>query len=311
MSIVDPEMPAPFDSAKVEVGIEDPARAAQLMVPEKLELTIVLQEIPSSLSSVLEKLLIPDRRFSLKSFIKDYIPALTPIALALFTFIASVYTIKFGNQLLTETFDKITTEFLQGKEDPNVAAMKLATYGKKALPAVRLVLSAQNKDLRNGGELVLEQMYVEETVDRKTLIDTLLRDYGNPMLRLGVLEWLVKMDKLLPEEDASRFLTLLTKSFGEQAKNCEREGDSIALEAAHFLNIWHISSSKELVLGLAENCPAQFEGVREQALIALPSVVSKQDKADVLEHLEQMNRKAPAGLDPIIENAIKIIKAGK
>jgi hypothetical protein len=214
----------------------------QIAVPEKLHLHISFEGVPESVAALLQKLAKPSSESKLKTIFKDYLPALTPIASAVIAFLVAYYGGKFDDRLTRDTLDKITTEFVEKSGDNNIAAMKLAAYGEKALPAVRMVLASDNDKLRNGGELIVQQMYVDETLGHKELLKEMIRDFESPALRRGVLEWFDKMGLQLEERDRNNALNKLENSeygFGPSGQNCIREkDDGIPYGAANVLLRW-------------------------------------------------------------------------
>lgn len=302
-------------AAGPNIKADPTVKAVSEPVPEKFDLHISLGGVPSSLSTLFEKLAEPAGRSWLRDFVKDYLPALTPIATAILTGLIAVYGIKFNNQLLRDTLDKITTEFVEGKGDPTIAAIKLSAYGDKALPAVRIVLAAEDARLRGGGVLIVQQMYLEETVNRKKLVRELFHYYDNPVLRRGVLEWLVKMDRQLSPVDSREALDKLKMSFGSDGQHCAeqdaQDSGQVAQEAANFLSIWHFEDSSDLVLGLVQHCPDNFEGAREQAVSVLPKIASKENRNSILKNLQDMLPEAPAPLANVITDAITEIQTNQ
>jgi hypothetical protein len=265
MSLPNPPKHSDTDERVHPTDTIPPESNFQITFPERMELHISLERMPDALSNLLSKLAKPHSEPSFKRFVKDYLPALTPIATALFTGLVAFYGIRFNNQLIHDTLDKITTEFVEKKgKDPGIAALKLAAYGDKALPAVRMVLASEDDDLRIGGELIAQQMYLEKTVPHKELIKELTDDYDNPVLRLGVVEFLGRMGTQLDPPDRDRALAKLSDretGLGLAGENCASQDDRITFAEANVLLAWSsltsqefLERSKNLTVGLAENC---------------------------------------------------------
>lgn len=290
--------------------------------PNKLHLQFSLEGIPEPISSILKRASEPHKESKLKSIIKDYLPALTPIATAALTFFIGYYGHKVSTQRTREALDKITTEFVASKgSNPEIAAIKLAAYGKDALPAMRMVLAATEDGLRNGGVLIAEKMYVGGTVDREVLVEEIMRDYGNPGMRRGALEWFKKMEGQLSEQETKLAFAKLQTSF--QGKECMTQKEMVARAAGDVLLAWSADGShpmkgevKQLSLDMAFNCrdaadPSKYLGAREQAVDALKHVASTLPKAEqdsVLCSLDCLRSDAPNELLRDIDNAVVEIK---
>jgi len=246
-------------------------------MPDKLDLRVSLDSVPHLLAKAVENLAEaakPESKF--KTFFKDYLPALTPIATGIIAGMVSYYIYQSDHNRSKEALDKTLTEFGEKTDDRAraIAAIKLAAYGDQALPAVKMVLGADDVPLRQGGELVAEQMYRAETVKHEALITKMLSYYGanDPTLRLGVLEWLVKMGHQLSDEEGRRAFDILSTSFGSQGQNCAKQDNHVAMEAANFLLIWSFKDSKELLSGMTTKCADP--DVRRQAQQALDAIDS-------------------------------------
>jgi hypothetical protein len=241
----------------------------RIVVPEQLHLHISLEGMPDSVSALFQKLAkgSSDSRWSsrLRAFFKDYLPALTPIATAVFAGLVGFYGSKFNDQLTRDTLEKITTEFVEKRGD-NIAAMKLAAYGDKALPAVWIALGSDDPTLRNGAVKIAKQMYFEETVEHKALIGAMLKHYrNNPGLRLGILEFLGELesaDQLSPE-DSRCALGLIKDTFGSDGQQCAGQGADLAGAAADFLSAGSFPDAMDFVRGMDAHCPKDFTGVHK------------------------------------------------
>ncbi len=263
----------------------------RIVVPDKLDLRISLEGIPNALASAVENLAKPAKPAPrLRTFLKDYLPALTPIATVVISVAVSVYTYKANDHRSTEALDQIMSVFGGSNDDRAraIAAIRLAAYGEKALPAVRMVLGSDDPQLRSGGVLVAEQMYRAETVKHEELTEKMLGYYSanDRLLRRGVLEWLVEMEHQLSDEEGRLAYDMLKRSFGPRGELCAAQDETVALEAANFLFIWSFTDSKDLVLGLARECrdstqPDKFEGARQSAVNTIPKLA----KAFSMEHL--------------------------
>lgn len=298
----------------------------QIVVPEKLQLQISIDRIPEPASTLLHNLAKPAAQNKLKTIFKDYLPILTPIATAVIAFCVAYYGGQFEDRSTQETLDRITTEFVEKRGDPNIAAMKLAAYRDKALPAVRMVLASDDDKLRNGGELILETMYVDGTVAHRKLLNEVIHDYDTPTLRRGVLEWLTKMGPELQQCERERALRALTdpkNGFGAQGQNCATQDVETAFAASHLLLVWSSSTStsllekaKDLALGLAENCldtndQTKYDHTRETAIGALQlmaRIFSKNERQSIVKRLKKLSPAASDELTDRIDNTVMEIE---
>src|SRR5215467_14009349 len=130
---------------------------AKHSTPERLDVHISLEGIPSSITDAIANLGKPtEAKSKFRTFLKDYLPALTPIATAVISVAISIYTYRANDHRSTEALDKTVSEFGSTNLDERareISAIRLAAYGDKALPAVKMVLGANDRDLRTGGVL--------------------------------------------------------------------------------------------------------------------------------------------------------------
>jgi hypothetical protein len=301
------------ESAHVSTGAEP---AVRIVVPEKLDLHLSLDGIPTVLASAAEKFAKSTKPTPrLRTFLKDYLPALTPIATAVISVAISIYTYRANDHQSAEALDKIISEFGGSKEDDRaraIAAIKLATYGDKALPAVKMVLGSDDPHLRTGGVLVAKQMYRAKTMKRGVLTKEILGYYAenDRFLRRGVMEWLVEMQHQLSDEESRLAYDMIKGSFGDHAEKCAAQDETVALNAANFLFIWSFGDSKALVLGMAQNC--RNDGARQTAINTIPEIaksLSKEERDNLLKNnLPNLRRAAPEFTDLIDQAAAAIQK---
>jgi hypothetical protein len=294
-------------------------------VPDRIDLHVSVGDLPKALADAVENL---GKRESapsvwkavLKAILKDYLPALTPIATAIIAGMVSFYIYSSDHDRSKEALDKTLSEFGQNTDDRAraIAAIKLATYGDKALEAVRMVLGSDDPYLRSGGVLVAEQMYRAETVRHRKLIKKMLSYYAanDRFLRRGVLEWLIEMEHQLSEEEGRLAYQVVAESFGPRGELCTTQDEEVAREAANFLFIWSFGDSKTLVLGMAEECrdvkqPAKFAAARESAVNTIPKLaesLTKEERSVLLKDDLPRLRKAAPELDELIDKAIASIQ---
>jgi hypothetical protein len=233
---------------------------------DKLRIEVSLEDIPEPVSGLLQKLAKPHSESRFHGFVKDYSTLLTPILTAIIAGIVSFFAYKFDDHVSRDTLDKITTEFVQGNTDPNVTAMRLAAYGDKALPAVKIALGTRNPMLRKGAVQIAAQMYFAETVRRDSLTKSMLEFYDNPVLRLGVLEWFSTIESSpVPLSDKYReavFRKLQdTFNFDKDPKSCEVQGADLAGAVATLLAVGPLANRKDFLLAMDKSCPKDFSGV--------------------------------------------------
>ena len=244
------EQPA---AAQAAVSSSKDQEARTKPASQPLDVRISFAELPPAILAAIENLGKPKQESTVKTFLKDYLPGITSLATAALAIVVAVYGALFSNEVLTENLNRITSDFIKTKGDPNVAAMRLAAYGDKALPAVRIVLGAQDQGLRLGGVLVLQQMYLEGTVRKGKLVSEMLENYDNPLLRRGVLQWLEQMKSNLPEGDRRLFFEKVKATLGAKAQNCDQDA-AVAIEITNVLPIWSFAGSKELLEDMAQSC---------------------------------------------------------
>jgi len=267
---------------------------------QKLDLQVSLKNLPRPLARAIvnfAKAPKPESRLKIiwQTIFKDLLPALTPVATVFISIVALMYTNQQRDRAaataaiasaaeerktLAEIIDKFGITVVPDPAKPSdqyarqleIAAMKFATYGDQVLPAVRMALGARDDGLRNGGELVAQEMYRAKTVEPGKLTGEILSYYraNDPLLQLGVLEWLVKMDGELSEDDLKRAYNMLKESFGAQGQECAKQENHVAMEAANLLQIWSLQDSKGLLSGMANRCPSP--DVRRQAQQALDNI---------------------------------------
>jgi len=232
---------------------------------QRLSLKISVEDLSEPISSALKKIATPHREPTLRSFVKDYSSLLTPILTAVIAAIVGYFGYRFDDHISKDTLDRITTEFVQGGTDPNITAMKLAAYGEKALPAVKVALGAKEPRVRDGAVQIAAQMYFEETVDRKKLTRDLLKFYDNPVLRLGVLEWLSTVQSSpipLPDCQQNDAFKKLQQTFGPTGEKCSDQDAAIAGAAANLL-LAGLGNRRDFVAGMEQHCPKDFDGTHK------------------------------------------------
>jgi hypothetical protein len=305
--------------------VTDNESAARIVLPEKLDLRISLEGIPSALATAVENFAKPTKPASrLRTFLKDYLPALTPIATIVISVMVTVYTYNSEHNRSAEALDKILSEFGGDKEDDRaraIGAIKLAAYGDKALPAVKMVLGSDDAHLRSGGVLVAKQMYRAETIKRGKLTREILGYYAenDRFLRLSVMDWLVEMGRQLSDEESRLAYDMIKQSFGDHAERCAAQDEAVTLQAANFLFIWSFSDSKTLVVGMARECrdkafPDKFAGARQSAVNTIPRIaksLSSEERAALLkDDLPSLRKDVPELSDLIDQAAASIQRAG-
>jgi|GEM_PF-5367319 len=253
----------------------EPEPPVPAVTPEKYNVNVSIKSLPGPLLTALEDLKKrPEPMSAWKTIFKDILPVLTPIAALFVSWVAFYYANEFNARKSasesSETLGKLISEVGQKTDDrtKTIEAMKLAAYGDQVLPAVKIVLGADDPDLRDGGVQVAKQIYLAETMDRGKLTDEMQKYYDNPFLRLGALEWFadVESESRLPLSDkASRVLFCkLKKNFGTNAERCTEQGEDLSLAAAQFLSAWAARDSNDFVKGMKEHCSRSFVGVHKE-----------------------------------------------
>ena len=297
---------------------------------ERVDLHVSSDKIPRLLIEYLEQIAKPKPSSLARTFIRDYLPVITPLAAVVVSVAVSYATILFNQRASitasSETLGKLISRFgnapapdgdnqpvnttqQQPVQEPTAVAMEIALYGDQAMPAVTLALSATDPGIRHGGALVAVQMYRGQTVEHAKLTKRMLTYYDSPALRRGVLEWLDGMGTGLFDEDSKLALEKLNSSFGPAGEECGTQEPDAAVDAAKFLMIYQRDGANDLALGLLQNCPATegYEAAREQAAIALSAIAERlpKDMRDsIVKSLQSIEPAAPAELAQILDNSV-------
>lgn len=303
---------------KAVPSVKQDEATAPVTEPERLDVRVSLESIPTALADAVETCAKPAKPASrLRIFLKDYLPALTPIATVVISVVVSIYTYNAEHNRSSEALDRILSEFGGGKEDDRaraIAAIKLAAYGDRAIPAVKMVLGSDDARLRRGGVLVAEQMYRAATVNRGKLTREMLSYYAenDRFLQLSVMEWLVEMGHQLSDKESRLAYEMIKTNLGDRAEKCATMDEAVALQAANFLFIHSFSDSKVLVFGMARQC--RNAGVRESAISTIPRIAKSlsREKRDVLlkEDLPSLRNDVPELSDLIDKAAASIQNQG-
>ena len=307
--------------------------AIRIVVPGKPDAIVRLEGVPDGWLKALEE---PKKGFfPWSSIFKDIVPGLTSLAAVLISLAALIFTTYQKNAAENLAKDqrekaadaaqkKFRTDLIgsfNGLPIPTaetnanqIAAMKLAVYGEQALPAVRMALGSNDEGLRYGGEMVIEQMYVAETVPHQKLTQEILAYYptGSAVLRRGVLEWLAIMGNELQDGDREVALTTVLDGFGNHAETCKQQDQELVRAGAHVLLVWSLAVSgksrdqaKDLALGIVETCkadPTRTEALN--ALVAMKTSLSQEEQKSIVARLKKCMPLASASLRPSIDNAI-------
>lgn len=199
-----------------------------------------------------------------------------------------------------------------------LAAIKLAAYGKDALPAIKLALGVTHEGIRTGGAQAAEIMYQSRPDLRPELLAEMSLSFkeSNATLRLGVLEFYSRVAPQMMKEEAEqqRFLNELKAELGANAKSCSNHDQNFVLQAATFLSKVPFPEVTELLLDIARNCPpGTHEGARIQAINMLPIVVEDQKlpqstREMIIGSIRALKVEGQVELNANIETAITAIK---
>jgi len=323
------------------VAGEAQALGIRVLVPGKPDVLVQLEGLPPAVLEAVGNTGRPASAWT--SIFKDVVPGLTSLAAVLISLAALIYTSHQKNvsdasaqeqreraadaakkKVLADLIKEFGRTAVPAPSEVDaelklqLTAMNIAAYGDQALQAVRMALGANDDGLRHGGVLVAEQMYRAETVEHGKLVREILGYYAasSPVLRRGVLEWLVEMGRQLSDEESRLAYDMLTRSFGSRAELCAVQDEAVALQAAKFLFIWSLTDSKALVFGMARECrdsgqPTKFAAARESAVETIPGIaksLSPEDRASILkEDLPTLRKDAPE-LGDLIDQAAASIR---
>ncbi len=187
---------------------------------------------------------------------------------------------EFKNHLNDLTL-KSTSEDLRKKR---LAAITLAQYAERALPALKISLAANEKDIRSGAAVVVTQMLSDKSVrgtalkPEKSLRASVLSklqeyfDEDNAPLRVGVLECYVTINTGLTDdefEEARSKVSQYVNPWADYTNKPEQQG--VLLGAVNFFSSWNRRSSKNFLLAVVSNTTCGDEA-RQGASIYLDDV---------------------------------------
>lgn len=285
---------------------------------------IKLREPPPQVSS---------RRQKWNAFVqlaKDIGPLVTGVASILVGIVAVIVTASVGffnyqfnvNQAEATQRNLKTTalaDFIEQDDGKRkLAALKLAAYGAEALPAVKLALGAPHDDIRSGGAQTGVALYQSRPDLRQALLAEMLNWFkeSNPTLRLGVLEFYSGAALQLTAEERAAFFAELKLRLGQNANSCANETGAFVQQSVTFLAVGSFHETKELLLGIAQNCPhaaPEYAGARNHAVNVLPIVVQQQrlpknERDAVVSSLRNLKADASDELNSNIDTAIQKIE---
>jgi hypothetical protein len=181
--------------------------------------------------------------------------------------------------------EDVTNEDLRKKR---LTAITLAQYGDRALPALKMSLSVDESDIREGAAVVVAQMLsdtslrptvvaqaVSETSLRQTVLSKLKEyfDENNTGLRIGVLECYLTINTGLTATEFEEARKKITDHVNPAADYTNKPQDQrVVLWAVKFFSYWPRSTVKDFLLTVARNTTCNDE-TREGVLNLLPSVI--------------------------------------
>lgn len=238
------------------------------------------------------------------------------------------------NVTFIDEFSKRVSELVlpdnTGKENltkKRLAAITLAQYGVRVLPALKMSLSSDDPDIREAAAVVITQMFADNTPrtdQEKSLHDTVfakLQDYfaeNNPALRIGVLECYLFMNSRLTDSEREQTRARILQHVNPAANYVNKaEEQRVLLWAVKVFSYWPSNASKDFLLAVATNATCSDEP-REAAINYLSAVTKnardltpeqrKSVSQDVTRTLESLLPQAPERLRPNILAAIESLQ---
>lgn len=190
-----------------------------------------------------------------------------------------------------------------------LAAITLAQYGERVLPALKMSLAVNENDIREGAAVVVIQMLADRSLRGSVLAK--LKEYfdeDNPALKVGVLECYLTVNTGLTESEFEDARNKIRQHIDPAANYSNKpEQQRVLLWAVKFFSYWPRSSSKDFLLAVAGNSTCGDEP-REGALNYLP-IVTK-DAADLNNEQRQVTAKETADkLRALLPDASERLKA--
>ncbi|MDQ2975933.1 MAG: hypothetical protein M3R69_11060 [Acidobacteriota bacterium] len=271
-------------------------------------------------------------RKKVAQFAKDFGPLFTGIAaimvslsIGALTAAISILTLQSNKKQATVNQISLTTTALTDfaetdKEKRALAAIKVAAYGKDALPVIKFALGVKPNEIRLGGVEAAQVVYQSFPNLHQKLLDAMLLYFQdpNPSLRLGVLEFYREAAPQLAPVEREAFWNLLRNRLGTDAQSCVNEDGEFVLDAAQFLAKGLFPDARDYLLNIARNCPHEkgnqkYNGARKQAVGMLPIVLrqlraSKTERDKTVNSLRALELDGSEELKPSINDAISEIE---
>ena len=186
-------------------------------------------------------------------------------------------------ELMPANAEALKPEDLRKKK---LAAITLAQYGDRALPPLKMSLSVDDRDIREGAAVVVAQMLAESKL-RQTVLSKLKEyfDENNTALRIGVLECYLTINTGLTRAEFEDARTKILQYVNPAADYTNKpEEQRVVLWAVKFFSYWPSIATKDFLLTVARNT-SYNDQTHEGALNLLPSVIK--DAKDITEDQRQ------------------------
>jgi hypothetical protein len=194
------------------------------------------------------------------------------------------------NEKFIEEFKNHLNDLTLGSTSENLrkkrlAAITLAQYGERALPALKISLAVNEEDIREGAAVVVAQMLSDKSVrgsdpskPQKPLrasVLSKLQDYfdeDNAPLRVGVLECYITINTGLTDDEFEQARKKVSQYVNPWANYANKpEQQRVLLWAVKFFGYWARRSSKDFLLAVTSNTTCG-DDAREGALNYLDDV---------------------------------------
>jgi hypothetical protein len=172
-----------------------------------------------------------------------------------------------------ERLGELTDKDQRNRTKKNVAAIALAQYREEALVPLKMSLTVEDEDVRDGAAVVVVQMLSDKNQRANVLAK--LEEYfdeNNASLRVGVLDCYLTMNRDLTDDEFTQVKNKIRQHLDPSADySAKRPEQRVLLWAAKFFGNWPTRDSKDFLLAVARN-RTSGDDPRQQAIDYLPNV---------------------------------------
>lgn len=182
-------------------------------------------------------------------------------------------SVKFIEEFQKHLSDLTLPDVKENLTKKTLSAIALAQYGEKALPVLKVSLSAEDDEIREGATVVIVQMLSQVEL-RDAVISNLQKYFAenNPLLRVGVLDCFVTMNRNLTDTEFHEVRAAIGKYVDPHADYSDKPQERKVLQwATKFLSNWPRRDSRDFLLGVIQNSTSGKDAF-EDAINYLPKV---------------------------------------